>query len=78
VVATLASAFIPGLGQFLQGRYVAAGSQFLAVSLLWFVFEHGGAGFAGHWAVHLHWLVHLYSAIDAAVYRRDLALRAGR
>ena len=52
VIAALASFFIPGLGQLVQGRVVAAAVQFVLAALLWFVM--------------LGWLVHLYSIIDAA------------
>ena len=52
VIAAVCSFFIPGLGQLVQGRLVAAAVQFVLAALLWFVM--------------LGWLVHLYSIIDAA------------
>ncbi len=52
VIAALASFFIPGLGQLLQGRIVAAAVQFVLAGVLW-IFALG-------------WLVHFYSIIDAA------------
>ena len=54
VIAALASFFIPGLGQLLQGRWLLAGFMFLATCLLWLVL--------------LGWVIHLWSIIDAAVY----------
>jgi TM2 domain-containing membrane protein YozV len=54
VVAALASFFIPGLGQLLQGRIFAAVLHFLLAAILWFFF--------------LGWLAHLWSAFDAARY----------
>jgi TM2 domain-containing membrane protein YozV len=55
VIAALASFFIPGLGQLLQGRLVAAVIQFLLAAVLWIVL--------------LGWLVHLWSIIDAATWK---------
>jgi hypothetical protein len=70
VVAGLASACVPGLGQLLQRRFVAAATQFLAATILWTVFRH--VGFAvGHSAAHLHWVIHIYSGIDAVLYQRE-------
>ncbi len=54
VIAALASFFIPGLGQVLQGRVLAGLFHFLVAAVLWFFF--------------LGWLAHLWSAIDAARY----------
>jgi TM2 domain-containing membrane protein YozV len=55
VIAALASFFIPGLGQLLQGRLVAAFVMFvLAVVLWWFL---------------LGWIIHLWSIVDAALWR---------
>ena len=64
VVAALASLFMPGLGQFIQGRYVAAGVQFLLASALWIWGKHGG------WEWGAHFAVHLYSGLDAGLYQR--------
>ncbi|MEZ5441959.1 MAG: hypothetical protein R3F15_10770 [Lysobacterales bacterium] len=54
VIAALASFFIPGLGQLLQGRLFLAIVQFVLAAVLWLVL--------------LGWIVHLWSIIDAAVY----------
>jgi TM2 domain-containing membrane protein YozV len=54
VLAAVCSFFIPGLGQLVQGRLLAAAVQFVvAVLLIW---------------VWLWWIVSLYSAYDAAVF----------
>jgi TM2 domain-containing membrane protein YozV len=55
VIAALASFFIPGLGQLLQGRIFMALVQFILAGILW-VFLLG-------------WLIHLWSIVDAAVWR---------
>jgi TM2 domain-containing membrane protein YozV len=57
VLAALASFFIPGLGQLLQGRWVLAGFMFLMTIIMWVVL--------------LGWIIHLWSIIDAAVYEPD-------
>ena len=54
ILAGLASFFIPGLGQLLQGRWLLAGFMFVMTAVLWLVL--------------LGWVVHLWSIIDAAVY----------
>ncbi|MBL8242753.1 MAG: hypothetical protein JNL89_01110 [Rhodanobacteraceae bacterium] len=54
VIAALASFFIAGLGQLLQGRLLAAIVQFVLAAVLWLVF--------------LGWIVHLWSILDAALY----------
>lgn len=56
VIAALASFFIPGLGQLLQGRWLLAGVMFLLTTMLWLIL--------------LGWIIHLWSIIDAAVYDR--------
>jgi len=56
VLAALASFFIPGLGQLLQGRWLLAGFMFLATALLWLIL--------------LGWVIHLWSIIDAALFER--------
>ncbi len=55
VLAALCSFFIPGLGQLLQGRLMAALVQFVLAALLWLVL--------------LGWIVHLWSIIDAARWK---------
>lgn len=52
VLAALCSLVVPGLGQLLQGRVLAAIIHFVLSMILWFVF--------------LGWLVHLWSCISAA------------
>ena len=54
VIAAVCSLFIPGLGQLVQGRLIAAGLHFVLAFLLWFIL--------------LGWVVHLYSIYSAAVY----------
>jgi TM2 domain-containing membrane protein YozV len=55
VVAALASFFIPGLGQLLQGRLGIAIIQFVLAAVLW-------------WFL-LGWIIHLWSIIDAALWK---------
>ena len=55
VIAALASFFIPGLGQLLQGRLLRAIIQFVLAGALWFVL--------------MGWAIHLWSVIDAALYK---------
>jgi hypothetical protein len=54
VIAGLASFFIPGLGQLLQGRWVLAGFMFVLTWCLWLIL--------------MGWVIHLWSIIDAALY----------
>ncbi len=55
VIAALASFFIPGLGQLLQGRLLMALIQVVLAAVLWFFL--------------LGWAVHLWSVLDAAMYK---------
>ena len=55
VIAAVCSFFVPGLGQLVQGRLVAAIVQFVLAGALWIFL--------------LGWAVHLYSIIDAARYK---------
>ncbi|HYE30602.1 MAG TPA: hypothetical protein VEH27_04185 [Methylomirabilota bacterium] len=55
VIAALASFFIPGLGQLIQGRIGMALVHFVLAAVLWFVL--------------LGWAIHLWSIIDAALYK---------
>ena len=55
VIAALASFFIPGLGQLLQGRLLMAIFQFCLAGALWFFL--------------LGWLIHLWSVLDAAMFK---------
>ncbi len=54
VIAALASFFIAGLGQLLQGRIFSALVQFVLAAILWIVW--------------LGWIVHLWSIISAALW----------
>ena len=56
VIAALASFFIPGLGQLLQGKLIRALVMFVLAAVLW-------------WFL-LGWVIHLWSIIDAALYKR--------
>ena len=55
VIAALASFFIPGLGQLIQGRVFIALVMFVLAGVLWIVW--------------LGWIIHLWSIIDAARFR---------
>jgi TM2 domain-containing membrane protein YozV len=55
VIAALASFFVPGLGQLLQGRVLMAAFQFVLAGVLWFFL--------------LGWAVHIWSTVDAALYK---------
>lgn len=59
VIAALASFFVPGLGQLLQGRLFMALFMFVLAGIVW-VITFGTLG----------WVIHLWSVIDAAVWRR--------
>ncbi len=54
VIAALASFFIPGLGQLLQGRLLIASVLFILAGLLWLFL--------------IGWIIHIWSIIDAARY----------
>jgi hypothetical protein len=54
ILAGLASFFIPGLGQLLQGRWLLAGFMFVMTFVLWMIL--------------LGWIIHLWSIIDAALW----------
>jgi TM2 domain-containing membrane protein YozV len=61
VISALASFFIPGLGQLLQGRLVTAVIHFVLAALLWIIL--------------LGWIIHLWSILDAALWKpRDQAV----
>lgn len=55
VIAALASFFIPGLGQLLQGRLIKAGIMCVLAAILWFFW--------------LGWIIHLWSILDAAMWK---------
>lgn len=59
VIAALASFFIPGLGQLIQGRLLLALLQFVLAAALWIVF--------------FGWIVHIWSIIDAALYKGEIS-----
>lgn len=59
VIAALCSLFIPGLGQLVQGRILAAIFYLVLAGILWLVtFTLAG------------WIGNLIACIDAALYRR--------
>ncbi len=55
VIAALASFFIPGLGQLIQGRLGMAIVHFVFAALLWIIL--------------LGWVIHLWSILDAAMWK---------
>ena len=61
VIAALASFFIPGLGQLIQGRPMRAIVMFVLAAILW-------------WFL-LGWVIHLWSILDAALWKpRDVTV----
>ena len=61
VIAALASFFVPGLGQLIQGRLIMAGVMFVFAAMLWLIW--------------LGWIIHLWSILDAALWKpRDVSL----
>jgi TM2 domain-containing membrane protein YozV len=55
VIAALASFFVPGLGQLLQGRVIMALVMFVLAAVLWIIL--------------LGWIIHLWSIVDAAIWK---------
>ena len=55
VIAALASFFIPGLGQLIQGRLLMAIIHFVLALVLWLIL--------------LGWIIHLWSILDAALWK---------
>ena len=55
VIAAVCSFFIPGLGQLVQGRVVAALLHFVLAAVLWVIF--------------MGWIIHIWSIIDAAIWK---------
>lgn len=55
VIAALASFFVPGLGQLIQGRPLKALVMFVMATILWLIL--------------LGWIIHFWSIIDAALWR---------
>jgi TM2 domain-containing membrane protein YozV len=58
VIAAVCSFFIPGLGQLVQGRMMAALIHFLIAAVLW-VITFGMFG----------WIANIISALEAAVWK---------
>jgi TM2 domain-containing membrane protein YozV len=56
VIAALASFFIPGLGQLIQGRLLMAIIHFVLAGLLWIIL--------------MGWVIHLWSILDAALLKK--------
>jgi len=56
VIAALASFFIPGLGQLIQGRLLMAIIHFVLAGLLWIIL--------------MGWVIHLWSILDAALWKK--------
>ena len=54
VIAALASFFIPGLGQLIQGRVLKALVMFVLSAVLWWIW--------------MGWIIHLWSVLDAALF----------
>ena len=55
VIAALASLFIPGLGQLVQGRFFSAVFLFFLTGFLWLIL--------------LGWIIHIVAALEAAMYQ---------
>ncbi len=55
VIAALASFFIPGLGQLIQGRLIIAAVMFVLAAMLWVIW--------------MGWIIHLWSILDAALWK---------
>lgn len=58
VIAAIASFFVPGLGQLVQGRIGRALFMFIAAGVVW-VISFGTLG----------WVIHIWSVIDAALWK---------
>jgi hypothetical protein len=63
LAASLGSILIPGTGQFLQGRRLAAAGWFSIAALFWIMFTFLDIQFAAVVS-----FVHLWSSVDAAKY----------
>ncbi len=59
VIAALASFFIPGLGQLIQGRLGMAILMFVLAAVLW-IFLFG-------------WVIHVWAILDAALWKPKVA-----
>jgi TM2 domain-containing membrane protein YozV len=58
VISALASFFVPGLGQLLQGRVLASLFFFITAAVVWLV-SFGTLG----------WIIHIWSTINAAMWK---------
>ena len=58
VIAALASLFVPGLGQLLQGRILASLFFFITAAVVWLI----SLGTLG-------WIIHLWSTLNAAMWK---------
>lgn len=58
VIAGLASFFVPGLGQLIQGRLLMAIVMFVAAGVVWLITF-----------TTLGWVVNVWAALDAALWR---------
>lgn len=58
VIAALASLFIPGLGQLVQGRLLAAILFFVFAMIVWII----SFGMLG-------WIMHLWASLNAALWK---------
>jgi TM2 domain-containing membrane protein YozV len=58
VIAAVCSFFIPGLGQLVQGRLLAALMHFVVGAVVWFI-TFGTLG----------WIVNVLSALEAALWK---------
>ena len=58
VISALCSLFIPGLGQLLQGRLLAAILFFLLAGVIWTI-TLGTMG----------WVIHIWATLDAALWK---------
>lgn len=58
VISALASLFVPGLGQLLQGRVLVSLFFFITGAVVWLV-SFGTLG----------WIIHIWSTINAAMWK---------
>lgn len=58
VISALCSLALPGLGQLVQGRVLAALLFFVAAGVVWFI----SFGLLG-------WVMHLWACVDAALWK---------
>jgi TM2 domain-containing membrane protein YozV len=58
VLAAICSFFFPGLGQLVQGRFLAALLFFVGAGVVWFI-SFGTMG----------WVIHLWACLNAALWK---------